>query len=145
LLFGGFISIKSINSEQNINSKFCEFTNGLKRKRVASAFNLILIIRRLVLVFWLICFQWLPVIAFIPFVGFYQICHTIITILILPYDHQKENIVEIYNEIIFTTVVLGMNYLTEKERWNGVIVDTYIYLMMTPGIFILLTSLCKPF
>jgi hypothetical protein len=68
----------------------------------------------------------------------------IITILIRPYDHPKENIVEIYNEITFTIVVLGMNYLTEKERWNGVIVDTYIYLMMTPGIFILLASLCKP-
>jgi hypothetical protein len=59
----------------------------------------------MVVLSWLICFQRLPAMVVIPVEGIYQILHTIDVILLLPFDHPKENFVEIANEIIFAIVV----------------------------------------
>jgi hypothetical protein len=64
-------------------------------------------------------------------------------VVLRPFDHPKENFVEIVNELIFALLVGGMAYLTEKSRWNDVITNTYYYLMMTPGMLIFIISFGK--
>jgi hypothetical protein len=55
----------------------------------------------------------------------------------------KDNIIEIYNEITFTLMLSGLIYLKSKSKWNGEFIDTYAYLMMMPGIFMMLITLSK--
>jgi fatty acid desaturase len=105
LLFGVYKWIEFIRSKNFSKSKFNEFFNGLRRSKFASTYNLILILRRLLIICWLICFQWIPKMVLIPIVALYQFFHNTIVIIIRPFDHPKENLVEIANEIILTVVV----------------------------------------
>jgi hypothetical protein len=55
----------------------------------------------------------------------------------------KDNIIEIYNEITFTLMLSGLIYLKSESKWNREFTDTYAYLMMMPGIFMMLIALSK--
>jgi hypothetical protein len=55
----------------------------------------------------------------------------------------KDNIIEIYNELAFTLMLSGLIYLRKESKWNEEFTDTYVYLMMTPGIFMMLVTLSK--
>jgi hypothetical protein len=105
LLFGVCKWIEFIRSKNFSKSRFNEFFNGLRRSKFASTYNLMLILRRLLIICWLICFQWIPKMVLIPIVALYQIFHNTIVIIIRPFDHPKENLIEIANEIIFTIIV----------------------------------------
>jgi hypothetical protein len=92
------------NKKYQITS-FNEFFSGLKKSKLASAYNIFLNLRKLVFLCWLICFQWLPTMVIIPSIGVYQILHTSAVIILRPFDHPKENFVEIANEIILAIVM----------------------------------------
>jgi cysteine-rich repeat protein len=144
MLLGVFKWSKQSYNDSNARSIFNEYFSGLKKKRFASFYNLLLILRRLVLISWLIWCKLLPLMVFIPVAWVYQLLHLVVVVVLRPFDHPKENFVEIINELIFTVLVWGMAYLTEKGRWSGVITNIYYYLMMSPGILIFIVSLGKP-
>jgi hypothetical protein len=144
VLFGVFKWRKQEYNNSNAHSMFGEYFSGLKKKRFASTYNLLLVLRRLVLISWLVWCKLLPLMVFIPVAWVYQLFHFVCVVVLRPFDHPKENFVEIVNELIFSLLVGGMAYLTEKSRWNDVITNTYYYLMMTPGMLIFIVSFGKP-
>jgi hypothetical protein len=105
ILFEIYKWLEFIRDQKYPLTSFNELFSGLKKTKFASAFNILLNLRKLAFLSWLICFQWLPTMAIISSIGFYQILHTIIVIILRPFDHPKENFVEIANEIIFTVTV----------------------------------------
>jgi cysteine-rich repeat protein len=143
LLFGVYKWYKFVGRENIRESNFNEFFSGLKKKRFASAYNLLLVLIRLIMISWLIWWKSLPLVVFIPSMWIYQLLHTTFVIVFRPSSHPKENFVEISNEVIFTLLVWGMWYLTEESKWNIVITNAYLYLMMFPGILIFVVSFCK--
>jgi hypothetical protein len=55
----------------------------------------------------------------------------------------KDNLVEIFNEIVFTIMLSGLIYLRAEDRWENVFTEIYVYLFMAPGIFMILATLGK--
>jgi hypothetical protein len=54
VLFGVFKWRKQVYDNNDAHSMFGEYFSGLKKKRFASTYNLLLVLRRLVLISWLV-------------------------------------------------------------------------------------------
>jgi len=89
------------------NSKIKELFADLKPKSIPKGFNVFLLTRRILFVTLLICFQWLPKIALMCIFLVLQFGWAVSICIFRPLTNTKDNIVEIYNEILFTTLEGG--------------------------------------
>ena len=72
-----------------------------------------------------------------------QLLHLGYLVFTRPFINMKDNLVEVFNELSFSAILLGLIHLNEEERWTKAFTKTYVYLLMTPGFFILVVSLSK--
>jgi cysteine-rich repeat protein len=120
-----------------------ELSVGLKSNSYAKVYQIVLILRKVVLISWMIWFKFIPQTPYLIFPSIYQFFHIFYVFIYRPFTIVKDNIIEIYNEITFTLMLSGLIYLKSKSKWNGEFIDTYAYLMMMPGIFMMLITLSK--
>jgi hypothetical protein len=85
----------------------------------------------------------MPSVLYLLTPGLYQLAHLYFIVTVRPFQKIKDNIVEIFNETIFTIFLLGLSYFNKEEKWSDVFVDMYSNLMMVPGVFLLLISISK--
>jgi hypothetical protein len=62
-----------------------------------------------------------------------------------PFERIKDNIVEMFNETIFAVLLCGLVYFDRKDRWSNVSTEAFVYLIMAPGIFMLLVTISRSF
>jgi cysteine-rich repeat protein len=137
LLF--FIRIWWTNDLTKTNELFV----GLKAHSISRTHQIVLILRKIVMISWMVLFRLTPLDLFliIPFV--YQFLHLWYVIVTRPFLFVKDNLVEIFNETVFTIMLSGLIYLKAEDKWEKVFTEIYVYLFMAPGIFMILVSLGK--
>jgi cysteine-rich repeat protein len=134
-------------------SRFDEFFSGLKKTKLASAYNLLILMRRAYLVLWIIWMRSMPIMVHLIGATFLQVLHASLIILIRPFQKAKDNIIEVANELIFTMLIAGLIYFNKESAWSNrltlaylyisLLINSYRYLMMFPSLLILLISICK--
>jgi cysteine-rich repeat protein len=144
-LFGTYLWYQRLgNIEYIINSKFEELFSGLKKTNSGISFNLIILLRRGVMISWLIWFSWFPPIIHIISTSLLQFIHLSAVLTIRPFDNVKDNIVESINEGVFFMVLCGFTHFKDASKWSETSTNCYLYLMLFPGILISLISLGIP-
>jgi cysteine-rich repeat protein len=120
-----------------------ELSVGLKSSSYSKLYQIVLILRKVVLISWMIWFKFIPKTPYLIFPSIYQFFHICYILICRPFISVKDNIIEIYNEITFTLMLSGLIYLKTESKWNGGFTKTYSYLMMMPGIFMMIVTLSK--
>jgi cysteine-rich repeat protein len=108
-------------------SRFNEFFSGLKKKKFASAYNLLILMRRAYLTLWIIWMRTMPLMVHLIGATLLQVLHASLIILIRPFSQAKDNIVEVANELIFTILMAGLIYFNKKSAWNKTPISIYLY------------------
>jgi hypothetical protein len=127
------------------NLYFEELFSGVKKTSIASSYQLLLLLRRIALISWMIFFQFMPNLPYLMVPGVYQFLHLCLIILVRPFERIKDNIVEIFNETVFTVLLCGFAYFDRKDRWSNVTTEAFVYLIMAPGIFMLIVTISRSF
>jgi hypothetical protein len=125
-LFGFWIILK--RTMNGVGELFA----GLKKNQASRIYQIILILRKLIFIMWMILFKFLPKTPYLLIPSIYQLGHIIFIIAVRPFEKTKDNIIEIINEIIFTVILSGLNYLHSEENWRRQFIDAYVYLIMAP-------------
>ena len=120
-----------------------ELFAGLKLNRLAYFYSVILMARRLFFITLLLCFQWAgPMVVVCTFASI-QVLYTLWVVYIRYFDIVKDNVVEIYNECVYSVLLLLLIHFQTEDRWNQTITYAYMGLMMSCGFFLLVVSLGK--
>jgi hypothetical protein len=56
-----------------------------------------------------------------------QALHASLIIVIRPFSQVKDNIAEVANELIFTTLMAGLVYFNKESVWSTKWISTYLY------------------
>jgi hypothetical protein len=122
-----------------------ELSVGLKANSYAKLYQIVLILRKVVLISWMIWFKFIPKTPYLIFPSIYQFFHISYILIWRPFTRVKDNIIEIFNEITFTLMLSWLIYLKSESKWNRGFIDTYAFFMMMPGIFMMLITLSKSY
>ena len=144
----GFTSLNAIlgfNTSDASKSAFKEYFSGVKNTKMARMYNVVLMIRRVVLVSLMVCLSNIDKVFLVLLAVCYQIAHTAFIIWMRPYASIKDNINETMIDIVFSVLLITLLYFHTEEAWNGVATDAYFYLLNFHGVFIFLSSLGKCF
>ena len=125
-------------------SKFDELFSGIRQSRLAYMYNVVLISRRLLFITWLLCMEWAPPMLVVCVFATMQLIYTLWAIYVRYFDIVKDNIVEIYNECIYLTMLVILGYYRKEDRWNQVLIYLYMALMMSCALFLLVVSIGRP-
>ena len=138
------VSVKrAINSFFDERGKLDELFGGLKQTKRAHMYNFVLMTRRFLFIIWLLCFEWVPAVVVVCIFMTMQLFYTLWVIYARYFDIVKDNIVEIYNECIYLTLLILLTYFRKEDRWNDVIIYVYMGLMMSCAFFLLIVSFSK--
>jgi len=144
----GFTSLNvllGLNTSDTSKSEFKEYFSGVKNTRVARMYNVVIMIRRVVLVSLMVCLSNIDKVFLVLLAVCYQIAHTAFIIWMRPYASIKDNINETMIDIVFSVLLITLLYFHTEEAWNEIATDAYFYLLNFPGMFIFLSSLGKCF
>lgn len=122
---------------------FEELFSDLKNKRHAKSYQIMLMIRRCLLITIIICFRFMPKIAYLSVLAGFQLIYFCYIFVVRPFTILKENVVEVFNELIFTVLVFILVFVNEKDKWNNIKESAFVYLLIMPSIFLLITSIGK--
>jgi hypothetical protein len=56
-----------------------------------------------------------------------QMLHASLIILIRPFSQIKDNIAEVANELVFTTLMAGLIYFNKESAWSTTSISAYLY------------------
>jgi hypothetical protein len=56
-----------------------------------------------------------------------QALHASLIIVIRPFSQVKDNIAEVVNELVFTTLMAGLVYFNKESVWSTTWISTYLY------------------
>jgi hypothetical protein len=59
-----------------------------------------------------------------------QMLHASLIVIIRPFSQIKDNIAEIANELIFTTLIAGLIYFNKESAWSNTSISAYLYLAL---------------
>jgi hypothetical protein len=117
-------------------SKTQEFYTGLKPVKITRIYAVFILLRRLVLVVWLIAMGSFDKYSIILFAVVVQVIYLIFLAYLRPFELAENNIVELTNEVFFTFLLTSLCYLNTEARWNGTATDVYMYILMGNNIAI---------
>ena len=144
----GFTSLNVVlatDTSDDSKSAFKEYFSGIKNTKVARIYNVVLMLRRAILVSLMVCLSSIDKLFLVLLAVCYQIMHTVLIAWMRPYVAIKDNINEIMIDVVFSALLITLLYLHTEEAWNGVATDAYFYLLNFPGVFIFLSSIGKCF
>jgi hypothetical protein len=108
ILFCFLQLLKTKGNDKLENQKyFVEFFNGVKPKFAPRAYSLLFLTKRFLMCLICLILRDLPVMLKGALICGLQVLDTIYFICVRPFDHPKDNLVEIYNQIILCFVILG--------------------------------------
>jgi hypothetical protein len=117
----------------------------LKKTLKSRSYQNIAMLRKTVLISWMICFRFTPIYAYLSIPWMCQAVYMGYLVFVRPFLNTKDNLVEVFNESIFTSLLIGLLHLNEEHKWTSFLTNTYVYLLMTPGLFMMLASISKQF
>ncbi|CAI2384325.1 unnamed protein product [Moneuplotes crassus] len=124
-----YCSFKNYDDKKHYHCK--EFVRGLKNTQNARSYTFMILLRRFVLVIWLICMRDFGKYFLIPFMSVYQLLYVIRLAWSRPFENICDNLVEIINELFFTVACCSLCYLNTDSAWEGMGTELYMYLLMS--------------
>ena len=125
----------------NEESKFGEFFNGLKSMKRFKFYTVILISRRTIFIVVLICLVSTSSILVISILSILQLIYLLYLVILRPFWEIKCNIIEIINEIWFSSLIIYLLYFNTEKRWTSLPISIYIWLIASNNISIFLIVL----
>ena len=125
--------IKSLKSE-NLESMyfFLELFSGIKNSKRARFYSFMFLIRRFL--FWfLVIFSAQAFSVFLRslFYSIIQISYFLFVVLYRPFEEFKDNFLEIFNEVVYSSMWIMLIFLPYENNWNSFTENTFLYLMIT--------------
>ena len=114
-----------------------------KESRSKRLYTSLLLLRRIVLVTWLICCQSFTNIFITLGVFIAQIFYMVSLFILRPYQDFKDNLIECINEVFFTVLIGILFHFNSAERWSDFITKTYVWIMMANNTILLFIVLSK--
>ena len=119
----------SMESERHL---FCdEFYYKLKDTKRARIYTSLFLAKRLIFVSWLAFFQFLPVFVKVLVMLIVQIAYSIVALIIRPFSHVRNNIVEIINEFSFTVLLAGLLRYNTEDDWSNIPEKVYLAIFVS--------------
>lgn len=143
----GIIAFSSFNVALGLNSSglakkgFQEYFSSIKNKKIAKMYNVVIMVRRLILVSLMACLVTIDKVYLVVLAVIYQVLHTIIIGWIRPYESIRDNINEVMIDVVFSVSLISLIHFNTKDAWNEVVATAYFYLLNFPGVFILISFL----
>ncbi|CAI2373398.1 unnamed protein product [Moneuplotes crassus] len=130
--------------------KLGEFITGIQNSKFARLYPFMSLTRRTLFVGWLIIFSWFDCIYLsIGMLGV-QIVYLVALAVIRPFDRLENNLIELVNEVIYTSMLSIMIACNREEEWSGSITSIFCGIILFNSLIItfimigaLLVSLCK--
>jgi cysteine-rich repeat protein len=142
-LFLNIFEIVRIDPHFEVESLLKEFTVDLKKDKLSCAYNAMLLARRFIFIAWILWFKWLNIKLSISILAIFQGFYTLAIWIIRPFKAAKNNLFEIINEVVYFTVIFWLIVVGDKSMWTGWVTDAYIFILMSPGFFMLILILGK--
>jgi hypothetical protein len=124
-------------------SKTQEFYTGLKPVKETRIYTVFILLRRLVLVVWLIAMSSFDKYAVISFAILVQVIYLVFMVYSRPFELLENNIVELTNEVFFTFLLTALWHLNTKEKWTRIATDVYMFVLMGNNIVIAMILFSK--
>jgi hypothetical protein len=143
-LFGSYLLYQRTQKAIELsNSRVEELFAGFKKKKLCMSYNLILLLRRGIMVVWIVWFKGIDTTYYLIGASLIQFIQLSTIIVIRPFQKTKDNIIEIANEAVFFVLLSGLVNFQEESKWGNHSTDAYCYLIMFPGFFVCFASICK--
>ncbi|CAI2381146.1 unnamed protein product [Moneuplotes crassus] len=130
--------------------KFNEFITGLKNTRYARIYPFLGLMRRTILVIWLLTFTWLECVYLTAGMMTVQILFVLSLVILRPFDRPENNMIEIVNEIIYTSLLSIMIVCDKVDEWSSTVTSIFCYIILANSLVItfimigaLLISCCQ--
>lgn len=129
-----FSTQKSFDSD--IYYKLGEFLAGIKNNKYCRLYSFISLIRRTLMVSWLIIFNYLE--SFILSYGLLgiQIIYFCIIIILRPFDRVENNLIEIINEIILMIMISFLVIFNMESEWTSLPTNSFLYIILANSMII---------
>ncbi|CAI2365900.1 unnamed protein product [Moneuplotes crassus] len=130
--------------------KLAEFITGIRNSKYARLYPYMSLTRRSLFVGWLIIFSWFECIYLSIGMLVIQFFYLVALTIVRPFDRPENNIIELVNEVIYTSMISIMIACNSEEEWSGSITSIFCGIIMFNSLIItfimigaLLVSLCK--
>ncbi|CAI2384176.1 unnamed protein product [Moneuplotes crassus] len=120
---------------------FKELARGLKDSKEARIYTFFLLLRRFVLVIWLISVKDANKYFAIVFLSVFQLFYFSRIVYSRPLAGKCENIVEITNEVFFTVLACLLLHLNTTDVWEGTNTSVYLYILISNNVVIAMIML----
>ena len=131
LTFILYLIFSSYRLNENDHNKLEEFFIGLKSDKKWRLYSSILVIRRLVYIIMLITLSSISSVMLISILSFIQLIYWWYLMIARPYSQTRGNIIEIINEIYFTSLLFALIFLNTENDWNSALVKIYMTVIMS--------------
>ena len=121
---------------------FKELFNGVKPQWFSRSFTLFNFWRRTLLILWVTFLTMNKGLNIGMFVGI-QVLYFILIVVMRPLERVVDNIVEVFNEMWFSILWLGLTYLNSEDDWTKDFEKTYYYILFTNTLIVSLILTCK--
>jgi hypothetical protein len=120
-----------------------ELYAGLKNSKTSRIYTIFILLRRLMLVTWLIEMSSFDQVYVISLPIVVQAIYIVTLMCSRPFIKTDDNLVEIINEVFFTILLSSLTYLNSEEIWKGVKTDIYYYTLLGNNVVMILVLFCK--
>ncbi|CAI2378033.1 unnamed protein product [Moneuplotes crassus] len=139
LLVSIWFFVGTLKSYDKDNHYKCgEFIEGVKASKIARMYNSMSLIRRTLLILFVLSFN--HVRSFYLCLGFVviQICYLLFIVIVRPLDKAQNNLIEAVNEIILLNMALSGVFFDTPEKWNDTVKTIFMYVLMSNSLIIML-------
>lgn len=131
--------------KKNFDSKstLSEFFRGLKKTKMGTTYNLISMVRKAILLGFIIFGQSIALYPYLIGICVFQGIYAIVIVILRPFENIKDNFVEITNEAVFSMLIFLTLFFNKEDDWTDTMSSVYLYLMLFPVLFIFLITFSK--
>ena len=137
-----YFMIRGKSNLANI-SKSKEYMEGLKNTEPSKLYSFISLMRRLVLIFGLLYFKYLnPQVLTSGTMGI-NVMFFLYIVIVKPFATWDGNVIEIINEAYLLILGGWLWHFNQKDQWNGVLTNIFIFTIFSNALIISLLILSK--
>ena len=136
-----YLGSSSYSLFQSEHNKLGEFFVGVKGEKKFKLYVWVLIMRRTIMVFFLIIFMSISSRLLIGILVCILLLQLIYVSILRPFKEVKDNIVEIINEFYLLILFSNWIYFNTKEEWNTTITSIYVWVIASNSIMIFIISI----
>jgi len=144
-LVASFLMSLKTNKKSRIKKrlKWGEFLSGVKDNKIAKIYWFLALLRRFLMVAWLLLSKSLEFGGYVDALLFIQIPYFIFFIIVRPFDEVKNNVIEGTNELFLIVIISYMCHFNAKPKWTGSATQTFVYVILGNTIVVMVILIGK--